>query len=187
LRDIFKMETEVNKYEKVLNLLRNSEPVLKDPDEMAEKVIRQLQQEKSGVSFRELIIEYLFGWVYIGWVRRSMVTAALLVALIFVYQQALIIRRINDLSGQRVQNGAFLMTNYNGDLSNKMLLYRFSGRKLPEKDGTISEKDIGELIDSLNNLQVKYKDLINIIENDPQLKKYIESRMKETEKNKSNI
>jgi hypothetical protein len=181
------MKTEMSKYEKVLNLLRNSEPVLKDPAEIAEKVMRELQKEKSSISLRELIIEYLFGWVYIGWVRRSMVTAALLIALVFVYEQAIMIRKISELSGQRIQNGNLLMTSFKDELSGKLRLFRFSGSQLPDKTNTISQKDIDELINSLNNLQVKYKDIIDIIENDPSMKKYIESRMKETEKRKSKI
>ncbi|MBA4323252.1 MAG: hypothetical protein C0408_10600 [Odoribacter sp.] len=187
MRNTFNMTTEENKYRKVLNLLRNSEPALKDPGEITEKVMSRLLEEKSRVSFPELITGYLFGWVYIGWVRRSMVTAALLIALIFVYQQALILKRISALSVRRIQNGTLIMTDLKDDLSNKMMLFRLSGKKLPDNNDKISEKDIDELINSLNKLQVKYKDLIYVIENDPRLKKYIETRMKETEKVKSNI
>lgn len=171
------------KYEKVLNLLRQSKPVLTDIESVAEKVIRQLQEEEAKISLPELIIEFLFGWVYIGWVRRSMITAVLVVALLFGYQQALILRRINDLSGQRIQNGTFLMTNLNDDFANKLLIYRITGRKLSDGKITVSEKEIDEMINSLNKLQIKYKDVINLIENDPQLKKYVEDKMNENRKN----
>lgn len=171
------------KYEKVLNLLRQSKPVLTDIESVAEKVIRQLQEEEAKISLPELIIEFLFGWVYIGWVRRSMITAVLVVALLFGYQQALILRRINDLSGQRIQNGTLLMTNLNDDFANKLLIYRITGRKLSDGKITVSEKEIDEMINSLNKLQIKYKDVINLIENDPQLKKYVEDKMNENRKN----
>jgi hypothetical protein len=171
------MATEYKKYEKVLNLLRQSKPVLTDVESVAEKVIRQLQEEESKVSLPELIIEYLFGWVYIGWVRRSMITAVLVVALLFGYQQALILRRINDLSGQRIQNGTQLMTGLRDDLTNKILIYRMTGKKLSDGKLSVSEKEIDEMIRSINKLKVKYKDIINLIEDDPQLKKYVEDRM----------
>ena len=171
------------KYEKVLNLLRQSKPVLTDVEYVAEKVIRQLQKEESKISLPELIIDYLFGWVYIGWVRKSMIAAVLAVALLFGYQQALILRRINDLSGQRIQAGTLLKTNLTDDLTNQMLKYRITGRKLSDGKRTVSEKEIDEMIRSLNRLQVKYKDIINLIEDDPQLKKYVEDRMKENKKN----
>lgn len=171
------------KYEKVLNLLRQSKPVLTDIESVAEKVIRQLQEEEAKISLPELIIEFLFGWVYIGWVRRSMITAVLVVALLFGYQQALILRRINDLSGQRIQNGTLLMTNLNDDFANKLLIYRITGRKLSDEKISVSQKEIDEMINSLNKLQIKYKDVINLIENDPQLKKYVEDKMNENRKN----
>lgn len=170
------------KYEKVLNLLRQSKPVLTDIESVAEKIIRQLQEEEAKISLPELIIEFLFGWVYIGWVRRSMIAVVLVVALLFGYQQALILRRINDLSGQRIQNGTFLMTNLNDDLANKLLIYRITGRKLSDEKISVSQKEIDEMINSLNKLQIKYKDVINLIENDPQLKKYVEDKMNENRK-----
>lgn len=170
------------KYEDVLKLLRNSKLVFTDIEAVTEKVMRQIQEEKSKFSLMELIVEFLFGWVYIGWVRKSMITAVLVVALLFVFQQAIILRRINDLSGQRIQTGTLLKTNMTDDLTNKMLIYRIAGKKLSDGKVKVSEKEIDEMIRSLNNLQVKYKDIINLIEDDPQLKKYIEDKMKENKK-----
>ena len=177
------MAKDNDKYDLIVDILKKSNPVFTDSEVVANNIMRQIKEDKSRVSISELIIEFLFGWVYIGWVRKSMVTAALFIALFFVYQQALILRRVNDLSEQRIQNGTMLMTNLKDNLSSKILFYRLSGRKLPDNKEVISEKEIDELIRSLNKLQVKYKDLIKIIENDPQLKKYIEARMEEINKN----
>jgi hypothetical protein len=178
------MTADEKNYEKVLNVLRNSKPALKDVEAVTEKIMKQLQEEKSKVTLAELIFEYMFGWVYIGWVRRSMVTASLVLAFLFVYQQSLIISRINDLSGQRIRNGTLFMTNLRDDLADKLLIYRITGRKLSDEKISISQKEIDEMINSLNKLQVKYKDVINLIENDPQLKKYVESRMNKNRKTK---
>jgi hypothetical protein len=176
------MEAEDKKYEKILNMLRISQPVLSDKDifDVTEKVMRHLQEGKSKVNIPELIIEFLFGWVYIGWVRKSMVAVAVVIAVVFGYQQALIIKRINDLSGQRIQNGSAVMTNLKDEITDKIMIYRFKGGRFADERKTISEREIDELIKSLNKLQVKYKDLFYIIENDPELKKYIEDRIKET-------
>jgi len=172
------------KYKQVLNMLRQSKPVLKDAEAISEKVIKQLTEEKSNISLAEMIIEYFFGWAYIGWVRRSMIVAVLVIVILFGYQQALILRRINDLSGQRIQNSSFVMTNLRDDLVNKMMEYRIEGWDLSNGRTSVSEKEINELINSLNKLQVKYKDLFYLIENDPQLKKYVETRMNESNKTK---
>ena len=149
------MTGEDKKYEQVVKMLRNSKPILTDNDIVTEKIIRQLQEEKSKISIPELIFEYLFGWTYIGWVRRSMIVAVLVIVILFGYQQALILRRINDLSGQRIQNSSLIMTNLKDDLSKKIQEYRMTGWKFPYEKKSVSEKEINELINSLNMLQIK--------------------------------
>lgn len=177
------MDNGDKKYEMVLNVLKKSKPELMDAEAFSDKIIKLLQEEKSKISLQELIIEFLFGWVYIGWVRRSMVAVALSVILLFGYQQALILRRINDLSDQKVTNGKTTMTSLTDEFSDKILLYRISGKKLTDGKINISEKEIDRLIKSVNRLQVKYQDIIYLIENDPELKKYIEAKMNKSKKN----
>jgi FKBP-type peptidyl-prolyl cis-trans isomerase (trigger factor) len=178
------MKTKDNKYDRVLNFLRNSKPDLKNVDVITEKVMRQLQEEKSKITFTELLLDFFFGWVYIGWVRKSMVTAVLAIAVLFIYQNAQIIRQMKDLSGQRIQNGSVVMTNLRDNLIDQLRIFKLTGKSISDEKITVSEKEIDEMIRSLNKLQVKYKDVINLIENDPELKKYVESRMLEYRKNK---
>lgn len=178
------MSDENKKYEKVLDMLKKSKPVFLDSETVAEKVIRHIQQEKSKVSLPELLVEYLFGWVYIGWIRKSLVATALVIVVFFSYQQAVILKKINDLTEQRIPNGELIQTGLTDNLTNKMLLYRITGKKFSEEKITVTEKDIDNLIRSLNRLQVKYKDLLNLIENDPQVKKYVEERINGIRKNK---
>jgi uncharacterized protein YecE (DUF72 family) len=172
------------KYERVLNLLRKSKPVMEDAEAVTDRIMRQLQEEKSKISLTELIVEFMFGWVYIGWVRRAMVAATLVIVVTFGYQQALILKRIDELSGQRIQDGPIVMTNLKDDLTDKMLRFRLRGRKLPNEKMSVPQKDIDEMIKSINNLQVKYKDIFFLIENDPQLKKYVEDKINENKKSK---
>ena len=171
-----------NKYEKILDLLKRSKPVFKDTEAVTERVIRQIQTEESRVSLPELIIEYLFGWVYIGWIRRSLVTAAFIIVIFFGYQQAIILKKINDLTEQRIPNGEFIQTGLTDNLTNRILLYRLTGRKYSNRKITVSEKEINDLIRSVNKLQVKYKDILDLIENDPEIKKYVEEKINEIRK-----
>lgn len=177
------MSDEKMKYEKVLDLLKRSKPVLPDTGSVTEKIMRQIQEEKSRIRLPELIIEFLFGWVYIGWIRRSLIAAAIIVVVLFGYQQALILKRLNDLSVQRIPGGELIQTGLTDDLTNKMLMYRLTGKKIPEGTLNVSEKDIDDMIRSLNKLQVKYKDLLYMMDNDPQLKKYVEERINKLRKN----
>ena len=177
------MATDNNKYDRVLNTLRKSKPAFNDAEGLSERVIRQIQGEKSVFRIQELVLEFFFGWVYIGWVRRSMVAAAMVIIVFFGYQQALILNRINGLPLQKALNESPVMTNTTDEIYNGMMIYRLTGKKLSEKEITVSEKEIDQLIKSVNKLQVKYHDLFYLIDNDPKLKKYVEAKMNETRKN----
>ena len=48
----------------------------------------------------------------------------------------------------------------------------------------ISEKQVKQVIKSYNELEKKYKDLIKLIEDDPELMKYIEEKLIENNKKK---
>lgn len=52
---------------------------------------------------------------------------------------------------------------------------------------TISEKQMKELLESVNELQIKYKDLENLIEEDPELKKLIKKKLIENNRTKINL
>ena len=179
------MTTENRKYDRLLNVLRNSKPVFNDAEAISERVIRHIQAEKSDVKFTELIKDFFFGWVYIGWMRRSLVAAAILLIVFFGYQQAAILKRINELSQQKIPDEIFTETNFSDELNKRNMLYSITGKKYPDTKITVSEKDIDNMIKSFNKLQLKYHDLLYLIEKDPQLKKYVEERMNEYNKTKN--
>jgi hypothetical protein len=67
------------------------------------------------------------------------------------------------------------------------MVYRNSGMRFPSKNITISERQMKELIESVNELQLKYKDLENLIEEDPELKKMIEKKLIENNRTNNNL
>jgi hypothetical protein len=181
------MESGNSKYDKVTGFLKKSKPELGDEKVFSERVIRQIRERKSTAGLEELIYEFLFGWVYIGWVRKSMITASLALVLFFGYQQTVIMKRIKSLSGQEQISGNATMTGMTDEIANKMLLYKYLGSNIPEGSGIVSEKEIKRLVRSRNDLKVRYKDILRLIENDPELKKYVEEKLKENENAKPKI
>jgi hypothetical protein len=171
------MIKEKTKYDRIVDILRKSKPIFNEADAVSEKVIRQIQEEKSVVKFSDLILEFFFGWIYIVWVRRSMVAAAFVIIVFFGYQQAVIINRINELSDKKVYNGTLLISDTRDNLKDYLMLNRIDVKKFRNKRIEVSKKEIDQLIKSVNKLQVKYKDIIDLIENDPQLRKYVEEKM----------
>ena len=103
----------------------------------------------------------------------------MLVILAFGYQQSVIIRKINELSEQRINDGSLFFTGSGNDVPSAIRLFRMSGRPLGSAKKPVSKQDIDELIRSLNSLQIKYRDIMDQIKDDPEMKDYIETRMKE--------
>jgi|WetSurMetagenome_2_1015567.scaffolds.fasta_scaffold52580_4 hypothetical protein len=179
------MGNENVKYDDLIRLIQKNRPEMKHPDIVAEKIMDELQKGKSESAIKDIILEFLFGWIYIGWVRKSMIIAAAFFVLLFGYQQAVILRRINELSAQRINDGTLFMRGTERSLSERAGLFRLSGRDFAGKRTSVSKKDIDEMIKSINTLQIKYQDLIDQIKDDPELKEYIEKRMRETGKLKN--
>jgi signal recognition particle subunit SEC65 len=181
------MEPGNEKYNKVLDLLRKSKPDLDSTDDIKREVIKRIERvNHSRLSLSDLV-DFLFGWVYIQWVRRSLITASIALVLVFIYQQSVILKRIDYLSRQTIvterENGSAPAD----EVEKMFMVYRNSGRRFPTKNITISEKQMKELIESVNELQLKYKDLENLIQEDPELKKMIEKKLIENNRTKNNL
>jgi hypothetical protein len=173
------MESENEKYKKVVNILRNSKPVLGSTENIEREVIKKI----SGIRKPEVaisdVIDFVFGWIYIGWVRRTLIAASILLVVVFVWQQGVILNRIDLLSSQAVVVGREKASTPGDEIEKVLTLYKNSGRKFSSKTITISERDLEQIIESVNQLQGQYKDLLKLIEEDPELKKLIEDKVNE--------
>ena len=181
------METESEKYKKVLNLLRNSKPELDSTEDLEIEVIKKISEiHHYRLSFSETV-DFLFGWVYIGWIRRALITASVILVLIFVLQQGIILRRIDILSRQTFIIDKEKSSATESEIDKLLMVYKNSGLRLPSKTVTISEKEMQELLESVNELKLKYKDLEDIIDSDPEIKKLIEKKLNENNRLKINL
>ncbi len=180
------MSTEETKYDRILNILRKSKPVLRSPGDIEEKVMKRIIQKERKEEPSPGFLDFLFGWVYVGWVRIGLVAASVLLIIAFAYQQAVILRRINTLNRQAIFIGNQIVTENSDDFGTN-LFYRLAGQKLPAGNRTISEKQMEQMMKSYNELQEKYKDLIKLIEENPELMNYIEKKLTESNKKKFNL
>jgi hypothetical protein len=173
------MEPESERYKKVLNILRNSKPVLSSTEDIGSEVLRKISKAHQSEVVLSDIIDFLFGWVYISWVRRSLIAASVFLVMIFVWQQSVILKQINFLSRQVIVLNGENMPASSDRIEKRLMAYKISDRMFTSKSITISEKQLEQLMESVNELQVKYKDLLNLIEEDPELKKMIEKKLNE--------
>ena len=181
------MTQESERTNKVLNLLRNSKPSLDSTDDIEREVINRISKvDQSGLSLSD-VIDFLFGWVYIGWVRRSLIASSIALVLVFAYQQTIILKRIDLLSRQTIVIDREKVPAPADEVEKMVMVYRNSGLRFPSKTITISEKQMEELLESVNELKTKYKYLENLIEADPELKKMIEKKLIENSSTKINL
>lgn len=178
------MKTESEKYNNVLYVLRNSKPVLNSAEDIEKEVIKRVSKVKQPMFNFSEVVDSMFGWVYIGWVRRSLITASVLLVMVFIYQQGVMFRQINFLSRQIIVNSGEMQISPEHQVEKLLMMYKRSGRGFPSRSVTISEKQMKQLLDSVNDVKTKYKDLMDIIEKDPELKNYIENKLIENNRTK---
>ena len=169
------MNLDKEKYNKVINLLKISKPRLESAGEIEDEVIRRITCVHPIVSSITRIFDFLFSWVYIGWVRRSLIAAAVALIVIFIYQQGVILKRIDFLSRQTIVIGTENILDQTDQVEKILMNYKNEAGRFPLKTITISEKQMKELIESVNELQLKYKDLKKLIEDDPEIRRLIEN------------
>lgn len=174
-----KMETDSEKYKRVLSLLRKSEPELSSAADVQREVIRRILNKTNSSAHKGELIDILFGWIYIGWVRRSLITASILLVIVFVWQQSVILKQINFLSNQIIVTRDESIQSTAQQAEKLLTMYKSSSGGFPSRNITISEKQLNQLLESVNELKVQYKDLIELINEDPELRKYIEDKLVE--------
>jgi hypothetical protein len=181
------MEQGSRKYKEIVEILRNSKPQLNSTADIEFEVMKRVSKVGKPLLNLSDVIDFIFGWVYIGWVRRSFITASLAVVMIFVWQQGVILKRIDLLSRQVIisTDGSFL--NSSAEVEKGMMMYKLAGRRISSQNQVFSERQINELLDSVRKLQAKYKDLLNMINEDPELKKLIEKKILEDNRLKTKI
>jgi hypothetical protein len=183
-----KMEKGSEKYDKVLEMLRKSEPALTSADVIAEKVIKAiLKRESKHIANPSEVLDFIFSWTYNVWVRRSLITAAAVMVLVFVFQQGVILNQINQLSRQ-INASSWDAPAVNARyLNNSTLMFRFKDRLFPAGKTDVSEKKVEELLRSIDNLKKEYKDLHELIEKNPELKRLVEKRLSEIDDSKTKL
>ncbi|HEX2968494.1 MAG TPA: hypothetical protein VHO46_05265 [Bacteroidales bacterium] len=178
------MKTSDEKYDKLLKSLR-SEPQLSDLSTIENRVMKRILFEESQVQKNHDFIGFLFGWIYITWIRRALSMASILLLGFFIWQQNSMMNQIEDLQTEIRKNNRIVTYNPSSEIERRRILLRISEED--QQDIIIREKDIISLIDSINNLNVRYRDLINLIDENPGLKKLVEDNIQKKFQSKTKL
>lgn len=181
------MTQEDKKLDRLLTILKKSKPALGGTDDLAENVISRIRHASEKNKRSTNLFDYIFGWVYIGWIRTSLVAASIIIIVLFAYQQSIILKRINALNQQAIITESQMTSGSYDNHEVKLLLNKLQSHKIRSGQNSLTDKKIDELIESINDIKVRYKDLMKIIEDDPYLKKEIEKKLKEKNLRKFNL
>jgi hypothetical protein len=181
-----KMLSQSEKYNRLLNLLRKSKPRIGSTEEIEAEVLKSISKKHKSDYVLSDVIGFLFSWIYIRWVRRALIAASVSIIVIFVWQQYTILKQINYLSRQTIIIER-VSTPDQAELLEKRILSKLSGQGINSRTLKMSDKQINQFIDSAIEMQGKYKDLMNLINQDPELKKYIEKKLMENERAKTKL
>jgi hypothetical protein len=182
-----KMEQVNGKYEKVMEILKRSKPVLGSASEIEEKVLSRISDKHKSKEELSDILDFLFGWTYIAWVRRSLITASVFIVIVFVIQQSMMMKQIENLSRQ-IETSERDASGLQGEYQDRrMMLLRFSEKRFSLFRKTNSDKQVEEIFRTIDQLKTEYKELDKLMKEDPELKKLIEKKLLEINGNKIKI
>jgi hypothetical protein len=173
------MESDEGKYKKVIELLKSSTPDLGSTYLIGQKVLDRILGGQRSESSSQGLLNVIFGWTSVSWVRRSLIAASVFLVLLFIIQQSLIIREITSLNsriGETVSGGFSGNASY---VDRQVFMYNMASKKLPFTRNDLSDKKINDLLKSIDRLENDYHELKGVIESDPELKKLIEKRLSE--------
>ena len=181
------MGTESENYRKVIKLLRESTPELGSTDNLEREVMRLISERNRGRISADSVINFLFGWVYIGWIRRSLIAASVILVGVFVWQQSIILRQLNFLNNRFVVSEIENVKYQPRINEKKLLMMGRGGRGFSESEVKIPEDKIEQLLDSYSKLQSDYGELVKLINEDPELRKLIEEKSQQKKLSKTKL
>ena len=138
------------KYNKTVELLRKSKPVLDSSEDIEQEVIRRISSSARQETNIFPIIDLLFGWTNIVLIRRSLIAASVMLVTLFIYQQSMIMKQLNRISSQIVFYQERPIRTTQPELVRQLKLLKISGRKFNLQGSTISEEQMEMLPESID-------------------------------------
>jgi hypothetical protein len=174
-------------YKRVIELLRKSKPSFPQQGLSEEYILRQIEEKGRRRNRMSILTESLFGWVYIPLVRRILVTASVIMVGIFIFQQYVLINQVRNINRQVIVLKNETESAIVPDVGSGLMLYRLSDRFRSGGNIKISGRELEKIIEAYNELDGKYQDLLKIVNENPQLREFVEKKLEEGRKDKPNL
>lgn len=141
----------MNESDKLLKRLRMYRPEIVDREELKASIM-----QKAGKRTRQ--VDYIFGWTEIGWLRRSLSVASILIIGLFVGQQLFVIDRINNIEERMVSFNTDKILQFQREnvILNSLILEDPEVSHLADSI-SVSTYDLMQLLRDYRELQNKYE------------------------------
>jgi hypothetical protein len=177
------MGTNDDLYKKVITSLGEHHNEPPHPSNLSARIMERIATEKRGEKITFGILAMIFGWTLVPWVRRTMTVAALLLVVLFGYQQLELIAGLKDLSAKMSENVAGIEVKPASSGGEYRSLLMLEGRFSSRDSVSVSVNDIQNLINSYQELEESYEKIYRILKKNPELLQRIEKEFGETLEN----
>ncbi len=141
----------MNESDKLIRQLRMYRPEIAGREELKESILQKTVKKTRQV-------DYIFGWTEIGWLRRSLSIASILIIGLFVGQQLLVIDRINNIEERMVSFNTDKILQFQREnvILNSLILEDPEASHLSDSI-SVSTYDLMQLLRDYRELQHKYE------------------------------
>jgi hypothetical protein len=162
---------EKEKYKKLIDAMKRSTPGLSDREQLEEQIMERIGSAGRHYPVSRRAGRILFGWTEIGWIRRSLSTAAAVIIGLFIFQQVNINRRVNRLENRVVTIVSSASGQESGPRTMEKILLNMVTRDPAMVDSIIvSRSDLENLLKSYLELEEEARQLKESLDLEPILK-----------------
>lgn len=149
-----------DKLDKIYSRLDSYKPEPEDRSGMIRNIMDRTSESNTEQSIGK-IMNILFGWTEILWVRRGLITISMGLIFVFVFQQFSIVSRIGQLESRMVESSTEKILRQQGEhvLLNSVIMKEMQEGQLQDSV-MVSDKDLRDLVNSYSDLQRRYQDLL---------------------------
>jgi hypothetical protein len=139
------------KYTRLINRLKNSSPELEFKEVLVDEIMERIRKPEPSSGGKGKLIDYIFGWSGIYWLRGSMAAIAAVFVGVFIFQQVSIANRFDSLENQLV-NTVNVLQSFEPQLgiSQKVFLKMISS---DDDSITVSRTDLEKMLNLYMELQ----------------------------------
>ncbi len=181
------MKEERADYRRIIELLKKSKPSTDQLARMEDYIIEHVEKGNERLGRLHSLTGSLFGWVHIPLARRILVAASFILVGIFIIQQSVLLNQVKNISRQVVVLKNETKPAVIPDIGSRMMLFRISDQFRSGGKISVSGKELERLIEAYNELDGKYQDLLKIVQENPELREYVEKKLEERNIDKANL